>query len=987
LQTENSFQDDYTDESIDTSEDKSQDDSQTSPGGGTSNPDSELWSDDYSDNYSDNAKDTTQAGSISQINVTDPSTGVATSIITGDKTKDISGDQYGDQLTDDEGGNTTTGGAPSDNFSDNQRDNSNDLYTDHGTEDTSVTGSPQAGTTINANSHLILDETDKDGEQSQDNFTAPDTDAGDVQFQTSTDDYLGGKASTTVVNTVNTNDGQGNTANATVTLTDKSTVGGKDHGDDNGGDDFSDVNGTPATDDENDTDHSNDFAQVSEDVGDQYSGTYGSFDPVTGLSANTTVNGNDDAHETDTEIDQGQDIHSESGTSTPVIADNVSFDDKVDEEGGSTDYEQVIATTQGTDLQGEQVNLQATITNNANGTNSLTDEDDGGDNVSSVNGDTGGDTEIVHADVLSGATIIQTLTGTIASTDPATGIKTTTSEDDTDSNTSSLQDHEDETDIRTRTPAGETDNDTADQTDTNTQTENWTDSETVTPTNPDGSSAGTPTTTTNTGGNILGSTIGLQYAPDGSQTPTATGTESGSNTSSDPAVGTTAWTNQPVDSTRLNEFTSNVSRLTNLAPQSTNRGSGSSSATTPQAPMTSGINAARAAGNEQVQNSGAGQESWMTAGPTTSSRVLRLINDAKQAAADGERQYSQQLMQAAQLEYAEEKGTAYLDYQMRQHASAVKEVASTTNIITVTGAAVDGAQQYVITPINEYVVAPAIVYTNDYVIDPANQYIFTPINNNVIAPALEAREFMIDMTIDSSYGHGASETIKDPVVRQTATMQTDFMLSMPLDLIGGRATQVAALRPTAGFVGPRVVTTTGGLGGTMTKLLPGAKVGPDDLMAARRVGTSGVWRLEGKINKANLADTLANTPNTTEMAKKIAAGIRSEEIGVNIVSDPLFDAAWKKWGDGSPPIDIRGFAKGDQIYLRRRSPTIVSDSVHEGTHVIDNLDGYRPTTRAERIVLEKRAYMYERQFQKETGRRPTFPNVPALRQHIYDTTP
>jgi hypothetical protein len=161
-----------------------------------------------------------------------------------------------------------------------------------------------------------------------------------------------GGTNSAITNTVNTNDGQGNTANSSVTFTDKSTIGGKDHEDDNGEEDFSDVDGAPATDDESNTDHGNDFSQVSEDIGDQYNGTYGSFDPVTGLSTNTTVNGNDDTHETDTEADQGEDIHSESGTGTPVIADDVSFDDKVDEEGGSTDYEQVVATTQGTDLQG-----------------------------------------------------------------------------------------------------------------------------------------------------------------------------------------------------------------------------------------------------------------------------------------------------------------------------------------------------------------------------------------------------------------------------------------------------------------------------------------------------------------------------------------------------------------------------------------------------------------------------------------------------------
>lgn len=115
----------------------------------------------------------------------------------------------------------------------------------------------------------------------------------------------------------------------------------------------------------------------------------------------------------------------------------------------------------------------------------------------------------------------------------------------------------------------------------------------------------------------------------------------------------------------------------------------------------------------------------------------------------------------------------------------MKEVATTTNIITVTAAAVDGTQEYIITPIYNDVILPTAEFTNGYIITPANQYIITPIGNNVVAPAMEAREFLIAMGIDSRYGHGASQTIKDPVVWETAAMETDFMLSLPLDLIGG----------------------------------------------------------------------------------------------------------------------------------------------------------------------------------------------------------
>ncbi len=87
---------------------------------------------------------------------------------------------------------------------------------------------------------------------------------------------------------------------------------------------------------------------------------------------------------------------------------------------------------------------------------------------------------------------------------------------------------------------------------------------------------------------------------------------------------------------------------------------------------------------------------------------------------------------------------------------------------------------------------------------------------------------------------------------------------------------------------------------------------------------------DARVVSEKLADGLTGL---TEQGNRVAAGIRSGRIRVNILGDKLFDKAFVlKGGTGSSP---QAFQLAEQIYVRRGSTNLLSDIVHEGTHVLD----------------------------------------------------
>jgi RHS repeat-associated protein len=99
----------------------------------------------------------------------------------------------------------------------------------------------------------------------------------------------------------------------------------------------------------------------------------------------------------------------------------------------------------------------------------------------------------------------------------------------------------------------------------------------------------------------------------------------------------------------------------------------------------------------------------------------------------------------------------------------------------------------------------------------------------------------------------------------------------------------------------------------------------------------------------------------TQQGNRVAKGIKSGNISTNVLSDEMFEKAFKlKGGRGTAP---QAFAYGEQIFVRKNSSNLLSDTLHEGTHALDYLNDFNGNV----YQLEKRAYFYERQFQKAGG--------------------
>jgi hypothetical protein len=115
----------------------------------------------------------------------------------------------------------------------------------------------------------------------------------------------------------------------------------------------------------------------------------------------------------------------------------------------------------------------------------------------------------------------------------------------------------------------------------------------------------------------------------------------------------------------------------------------------------------------------------------------------------------------------------------------------------------------------------------------------------------------------------------------------------------------------------------------------------------------------------------------TQQGNRVAEGIKSGNISTNILSDELFEKAYKlKGGDGSVP---QAFAYGEQIFVRKSSSNLLSDTLHEGTHSLDYLNNFNGNV----YQLEKRAYFYERQFQKAGGGQVEFETIDKMLGFIY----
>jgi RHS repeat-associated protein len=145
--------------------------------------------------------------------------------------------------------------------------------------------------------------------------------------------------------------------------------------------------------------------------------------------------------------------------------------------------------------------------------------------------------------------------------------------------------------------------------------------------------------------------------------------------------------------------------------------------------------------------------------------------------------------------------------------------------------------------------------------------------------------------------------------------------------------------------------------------------------APRGASRKGAGRGNAPVTKDSLIKALTGT---TEQANRIASAISQGKVSVNILGQKMFEIAYQKRGGLGAVDDVTAFASGERIYLRKDSASIVSDTVHEGTHALDYKQGFSGTDHQ----WEKRAYFYERQFQMATRRPVDFQNISDMLDHI-----
>lgn len=144
----------------------------------------------------------------------------------------------------------------------------------------------------------------------------------------------------------------------------------------------------------------------------------------------------------------------------------------------------------------------------------------------------------------------------------------------------------------------------------------------------------------------------------------------------------------------------------------------------------------------------------------------------------------------------------------------------------------------------------------------------------------------------------------------------------------------------------------------------------DTATKAAKIGTG------QKINQSLTREMIIEQlDGVTNQSTKIAEGLRNGDIKLNVLGDELFDMY-------TGATDAKALQVGNQMYVRSSSQPIVSDIVHEGTHIIDYNNKFGMSG-VSSWSWEKRAYYYERQFQINSGLKPDFNNLNDMQVHIW----
>jgi hypothetical protein len=597
---------------------------------------SEGETDKTSDDLSDQGFGDTIGGGASMEILKDPVTGVTTNILSGQQGLA----NFNDQASDDTSDTTKSDAAGnSDTFQEDDRLAASAGDSSQGPLDISIVGSPAPGITADFEATLILGSGDGAQIQGEDDSQAAGSDTGDVKFSTTDLGTAGGKTNTTVTDTVNTDDGHGNTVGVVGTRIDRTALGAMVGDTDKGEDDFTD-NPQTSTDAENDTDVATADMGADSKGNDDLTATISTTDATSGMKTTVVVTENGTDHEDAENSGSDADKHSASGLSS-TGSDLITGQDDASGLAVDTEHIKVVVTSQGSDSSGSQSTVQETITLDDSGSSNASD-----DNVLAADGT---DTESLDGEAVGNASISDTLTATATSINPTTGVKTVTTDTFTISGNDNEHDQENETD--TAGPTGAV-SDTGNDSEGGGEEITWNTGHTAVVTNSDGSSAGAPTSVTDSGSDNFTWQDSLGLGTNGQFTQTLTNNESGTDSPSDSASGPRSWS---------------------VAQSTTSSGTGRPVAADPppQSASPSGPTTVSGLGLSKVPN-------WLSPDSVVSGRVARLLLQADEDLRAGDKFSAKNSMDAARVAYTEAKGITFLDADFKAHQQALQAYSSSS---------------------------------------------------------------------------------------------------------------------------------------------------------------------------------------------------------------------------------------------------------------------------------------------------------------------
>ena len=385
--------------------------------------------------------------------------------------------------------------------------------------------------------------------QGEDTQTAPGTDTGDVKFQTADEAATSGRLHSNVSVISNTNDGQGNTVSSTKTEEDQGPIGTMASEFDDGEDDFVDANGQPTGDTEHDQKDDYAFAQVANTDTDHQNIVVVLTDPATGMTTRfeTTLDSNDS--DAVRESADGHDAHSQSGIGSSG-QDSIGGDDDIEEHETAHAGVSLIITTDGTTSSGKQVHIVDQVGLQQDDTDDSVDDDAGGADAAG-----GHDTETVTIHGHVGLTKTETLSATITSTDPTTGIRTVVT--DSVSVNGSLTDDRNMNEVDVHPSTG-VESKSGSQSDNGSASVHISTSETTTKTDANGNPVESPTTISDVGDDTWSWLATHSASAIGQVSRTVSAMESGNDGMTNSGGGYSTWANSPVDSTTADQIFSDA---------------------------------------------------------------------------------------------------------------------------------------------------------------------------------------------------------------------------------------------------------------------------------------------------------------------------------------------------------------------------------------------------------------------------------------------